>query len=200
VIKPGVTFEHGFAANMPVARECHGEHRVAHCGALAQGAAAAARAFEISACETRAQRDGAVHLVFVETIYFRRCNGAAKNAEDRARVEPSCRQRRNEIRRQPLHHFIPRGNRGQEVFARCATLFSRRDCRRRHARSRMHQHAKGVPFAARKCHFGVRERCPAAGDFFAGNQNSGAVPDAKFIVGHQFHRVASRLRLGANQN
>ena len=66
MIEARLAFEHGLAAHMAVLRERDRQHRIAHRRAFAQRAAAAARAFEIAARETRAERDRAVHLVFVE--------------------------------------------------------------------------------------------------------------------------------------
>ena len=138
VIEAGVTLEHGFATHVPLPRERHRQHRIAHCRAFAQGLAAAARALDIAAREARAQRDRAVHLVFVELQDFRRGNRAAEDTENRARMKTARRQRWDELRRQPLHHFVAGRDSGNVFLAGCARFLGCRQCRRRHAGARMH--------------------------------------------------------------
>ena len=180
---------------MPLARERHGQHGVTHCSAFAQCLAATARAFDVAAREARAQRNGAVHLVFVELEYFCGSDGAAEYAEYRARMKPARRQRRNEFRSKTLHHLISRRNRGNEFLAGSARFLGRRQRCRRHAGARVHQHAERVPLAARERHFGIGERGAALGDFLAADQDSRAALHALFFVGHELDRIAARLGL-----
>ena len=66
MVEAGLAFQCGLAARRAVLRQGDGEQRVAHRAALAQRAAAAARAFEIAGREVDALRDRAVDLVGVE--------------------------------------------------------------------------------------------------------------------------------------
>ncbi len=152
VIKARVAFQHGLAAHVPAARKRDCEHRVAHRRALAQSAPAAARAFEIAAREARAQRNRAVQLFFVRLEYFRGSDGAAENAEHRARMKAACSQRRDEVRREPLHDFVARHEGGDEFLAGGAGFLGRRQRARGHAGARVHEHPERIPLAAGERH------------------------------------------------
>ena len=199
MVEAGVAFEHGLAAHMPLARQRDRQHGVAHRRALAQCTPAAARALQVAAREARAQRDGAVHLVFVEPAYFRRRDRAAEDAEYGTRMKAARRQRRNEIRRKALHHFIAGRDSGDKFLAGSAGFLGRRQGGRRHAGARMHEHAERVPLPARERHFRIGERSAAFGDFLAAHQYGRSAPHPRFFPADKTDRVATWLGLRADQ-
>ena len=110
VVEAGRTFEHRLAtADGSLLRQSDGEHRVAHRGAFAQRAA-----LEVAASQIGAQRDHRVHLVGVEAHDLCGRDGGAEDAEHRPGVKAARHDGRNPVRRHALHHFVARGDGGDE--------------------------------------------------------------------------------------
>lgn len=120
VVEAGWSFEDSFATGNALPRQRRGKQRVAHGGALAHRASAAARPFEVARGQIDALRDGAVNPVRVEPPDFCGRDCRAENAKDRARMKAARHHRRNEIRCQALHDFVAAHHR-REVLPSCAT-------------------------------------------------------------------------------
>ncbi len=200
VIEPRVALEHRLAADVSLPGQRHRQHRVAHGGALAQRAAAAACPFEIAGRQARAERDRAVHLVFGEPHDLRGGDGRAEDAEHHAGVEAARHHRGNEVGGHPLHDLVARGETGEEVAAGGPAGLRGHEGAGDDARAGMGQHAKGVPLAAGHRHLGVRERGTASRHPGAVHHDGGATLHAGLFVADQLHRLAPARRQRAEQH
>src|SRR4030095_4906711 len=63
VIEAGGCFQNSLAAHVPLLRQRHRQHGVAHRGTLAQGTATASWPFEVAARQTPAESKHTVHLI-----------------------------------------------------------------------------------------------------------------------------------------
>src|SRR5204863_2451013 len=96
--------------------------------ALAQGAAAAASAFEIARGEVDALSDRAVDLAGIEPADLGGGDGGAEDAEHRPGVKAARHDGRDDLGRHALHDLITGRDAGQELLAGTA---ARLGCRER---------------------------------------------------------------------
>src|SRR5262245_24676803 len=79
VIEAGGAFQDSLTAHVPLLRQSHRQHGVAHRGTLAQGTATASGPFEVAARQTRAECNHAVHLILSEVQDLRGSDGGTKD-------------------------------------------------------------------------------------------------------------------------
>src|SRR6516225_446890 len=106
VIKPGLAFQHDFAAGRTMSGNSDGEQSIAYRTALPQRATAATGPFEIAGREVDALRNRDVQLVLVEPLNLRGGDCGAKNAEHRPCMKAARHNRWDELGGHPLHDLI----------------------------------------------------------------------------------------------
>ena len=192
VVEAGLALEHGLAAGDAAPAEGDGEQCVAHGAALAERTAAAARAFEIARRQVDALRDGAVHLLGVETADLGGGHRAPENPEHRPRVKPARHHGRDELGGHPLHDLVTGGDPGEEGFPRRTGRLGRGERRRQYRGAGMGQHAKGVPLAAGEDDLGVDEGGAGLGQLGAAAQHGPGPAAARLLLLHQRQGLAAR--------
>ena len=137
---------------------------------------------------------------------FRGGDRGAEDAEDGTCVKSTGHDGGNKIGRHALHHFISRGNSGDEITPRRAAgcrikpnAFRRNERCWNNAGAGMREHAEGVPLAACERHLGVGECRSAFRDLRAVHHNGRAVADARFFLGDQRNRFFAGWQLRAHQ-
>ena len=175
-------------------RQADCEHRIPDSGALAQTAT-----LEIASRKVDGEPNGRRCLVFGESQNLRRRDGGTKDPEHRPRVETAGHNSGNEVGRHPLHDFIASCKSGKEALAGRSFYLCRRQGCRDDARTRVGQHAEGIPFSARQHHLCVRESRASLSRLFADDQHRRAVAHAAFFFCDEFHGLLTTGQLRAQE-
>ncbi len=199
MVEAGLALQCRLAARRAVPRHRNREQRVAHRAALAQRAAAAARAFEIAGSKINALRDRAIDLVCVEAMDLRGRHRGAEDPEHRPGMKAARHHGWDELGRHPLHDLITGGNAGQELPAGAAGRLGRDQGRGKDRDARMGQHAERVPLAAGENRFRVDEGGAGLGQLRAVAQHGRGPSPARFLFLHQRKCLSARRHGMADQ-
>ena len=200
VVESGVAFQRGFTAGRAVFRQRHGEQGVTDSAALAKGAAAAARAFQIAGRQVDALGDGTVDLILVEPLNLCRCDSRTEDAEHRSGMEPARHDRRDEFGGHALHDLVGGRHGGDEFPAGALRYFRRRQRCRQDRDAGMGEHAKRVPLAAGEDHFRIDEGCAAFGESAAVAEHGCDPAAAGLFLLHQRKRLSARRHVAGDQS
>lgn len=171
---------------LPNEAVCQLTRVVARVGATEAGGTFAERtAFQVAPGQVGAQRDHRMDLVLVEAHDLCGRDGGAKHAEHGPGVKAARHHGRDPIGSHPLHHFVTRGNRRDDVTSRGALAFRGDERARDNCRARMRQHPKRVPLSASQHQFGICECGTAFRRPGAGHHDGGAIRDACFFIGDE---------------